>query len=295
MLDRLLGNYMLEKGMLDKAQLQQAYRDQDANRAKLGVIAVSEKLMTIAQAEQVNALQASMDRRFGDIAIEKGYLTEAQLGRLLELQKNSYLAFAQSLIDEGYLTYEQIDSAESEYQQIYGLTETDMNDLKEGDVDRIIPIFLGTEDERCKRVFTMGIKNLYRLVDNHIYVGKAYKTSSVRGEVLAYQGYVGDESAKTAISGKYEDVQKMAIAYTKEEFIETREDALDAVCELINCMNGLYASEMSKNGVKIELEPPEFFVGYSEVKADEVVVMPVFVSGGEVKYIISLENSMEVN
>ena len=93
MLDRLLGNYMLEKGLLNKGQLTQAFQTQESKRAKLGVIAVSERLMTIAQAEQVNALQASMDKRFGDIAIEKGYLSEMQLSRLLELQGNSYLAF----------------------------------------------------------------------------------------------------------------------------------------------------------------------------------------------------------
>ena len=85
MLDRLLGKYMVEKGILTKDQLRQVYHLQEANRAKLGVIAVSEKLMSIAQAEQVNALQATVDKRFGDIAIEKGYLTESQVARLLEL------------------------------------------------------------------------------------------------------------------------------------------------------------------------------------------------------------------
>ena len=72
MLDRLLGNYMMEKGLLSRTQLVKSYQIQETHRAKLGVIAVSEKLMTIAQAEQVNALQASMNKRFGDIAIEKG-------------------------------------------------------------------------------------------------------------------------------------------------------------------------------------------------------------------------------
>ena len=51
---------------------------------------------------------------------------------------------------------------------------------------------------------------------------------------MGYQKYYGDEKATVAISGKYSDVQKVAIAYTKEEFIETEEDALDATCEFIN-------------------------------------------------------------
>ncbi len=289
MLDRLLGNYMVTSGVLSKEQLSEAYHVQDIKRAKLGVIAVSEKLMTIAQAEQVNALQATVDKRFGDIAIEKGYLTDAQVGRLLELQDNSYLVFMQALIDHEFVTLEKIREAEAEYQRINGLTETDMTRLKEGDVANIIPIFLGTDNALIKEMFSMAVKNLYRLVDNHVYVGKAYRTTSVRDEVMGSQRFHGDEKALVAVSGKYEDVKKMAISYTKEEFIETEEDALDAICELINCVNGLYASEKSRNSIVIELDPPNFSTTYSEKTAAEIYVLPVFISGGEVKLFIMPE------
>jgi CheY-specific phosphatase CheX len=289
MLDRLLGNYMVTSGVLSKEQLSEAYHVQDIKRAKLGVRAVSEKLMTIAQAEQVNALQATVDKRFGDIAIEKGYLTDAQVGRLLELQDNSYLVFMQALIDHEFVTLEKIREAEAEYQRINGLTETDMTRLKEGDVANIIPIFLGTDNALIKEMFSMAVKNLYRLVDNHVYVGKAYRTTSVRDEVMGSQRFHGDEKALVAVSGKYEDVKKMAISYTKEEFIETEEDALDAICELINCVNGLYASEKSRNSIVIELDPPNFSTIYSEKTAAEIYVLPVFISGGEVKLFIMPE------
>ena len=294
MLDRLLGNYLLSKGVLSRTQLTKAYQIQESHRAKLGVIAVSEKLLTIAQAEQVNALQASMDKRFGDIAIEKGYLTEPQLGRLLELQGNSYLAFAQALVDEQYMTLEQITNAEADYQRENSLTATDLVDLKEGNIEKIVPIFLDTADQQIKKIFSMGVKNLYRLVDTHVYIGKAYRVGSLRNEVMGYQGFHGTQTAKVAIGGRYEDVQKMAIGYTKEEFIDTEEDALDAVCELINCMNGLYASELSNNGCAIELEPPEFYISYSEAKSDIIYVLPVYICGGEVRLFISTVGNWEV-
>ncbi len=294
MLDRLLGNFLMEKGKLSRTQLVKAYQVQEANRAKLGVIAVSEKLMTIAQAEQVNALQASMNKGFGDIAIEKGYLSEPQLGRLLELQGNAYLAFVQALIDENYMTLEEVTQAESDYQTENGFTATDISDLKEGNIERIVPIFLDSDNAQAKRMFIMGIKNIYRLVDAHVYIGRSYRVGGLRTEVMGYQGFHGGERAMVAIGGKYEDVQKMAIAYTKEEFIETEEDALDAICELINCMNGLYASDMSKQGVAIELEPPEFFISYSEANGDYIDVLPVFISGGEVKFFICLSADMKV-
>ena len=293
MLDRLLGNYMLEKGLLSKGQLIQAFQTQESKRAKLGVIAVSEKLMTIAQAEQVNALQASMDKRFGDIAIEKGYLSEIQLSRLLELQGNSYLSFVQSLVDDGLLSMEQVTKAEEDYQKENGFTATDMADLKSGDIDRMVSIFIDSADEAYKKLFSMAIKTMYRLVDNHVYIGKAYRTNSIRAEVLGYQKYRGDEKATVAISGKYADVQKVAIAYTKEEFIETEEDALDATCEFINCIDGLYATEKSLEDIKIELDPPEFFVSYTEATGP-IVAIPVYLSGGEILFFGTIAEDMKI-
>ena len=294
MFDRLIGVYLLEQGLLDRNQLSEAYRLQESNRAKLGVIAVAEKLMSIAQAEQVNAMQASMDKRFGDIAVERGYLSEAQVTRLLELQGNSYLAFIQAVVDLGYLTMEKMREVEEDYQALHGFTESDMAALKSGDVEKIVPIFLSTDDPIYRGMFSMGVKNMYRLVDDHIFVGKAYTVSTIKDEVLGMQKFHGDQSGTVAIAGKYEDVQKMAIAYTKEEFIETKEDALDAICELINCINGLYATEKSRDDTRIELEPPNFYVSFPEADCEEIMVMPIYICGGEVKYLIAVSKNMEI-
>jgi CheY-specific phosphatase CheX len=294
MFDRLIGNYLVEKNLITKAQLSEVFQLQDSHTAKLGVIAVSEKLMTIAQAEQVNALQASMDRRFGDIAIEKGYLNDTQVSRLLELQGNRYLAFVQALTDANVLSLEEIHNAEKDYQRESGLTESDMAALKSGDVEKIVPIFINTDNPLYRSMFSMGIKNMYRLVDSHVFIGKAYKVRSLKDEVLGYQKFHGDLKATVAIAGKYEDVQKMAKAYTKEEFIETREDALDAICELINCINGLYATEQSLKDIKLELEPPEFSVTFTEANCDEILVMPVYICQGEVKYLIAISENMRI-
>ncbi len=288
MLDRLIGRYLVDHNRINQSQLEQIYDAQESKRAKLGVIAVTEKMMSIAQAEQVNALQASMDKRFGDIAIEKGYLTEPQVTRLLELQGNVYLTFVQSAVDLGFLTMEQLEEAEKEFQAEHGYTETDMATLKSGDVEKIVPIFLGTDSPQYREMLSMGVKNMYRLVDSHIYIGKAYKTNSVKEEVLGYQKFHGDQNAFVGIAGRYEDVQKMAKAYTMEDFIETREDALDAVCELINCINGLYATAQSQKEIKIELDPPNFAVTFKEVKSDEIIVLPVYISGGQIKYLLTI-------
>lgn len=294
MFDRMMGQFLVETGRIGKGQLAEVYKVQASQRAKLGVIAVSEKLITIAQAEEINALQAIEDKRFGDIAIERGYLNTAQLDRLVELQGNPFMIFSQAITDLGYLSLAELATAISDFQSKNGLVDSDIAILKNGDPAQIIDIFVDA-DYKYKKLFTMGIKDLYRLVDSNLWIGKTYKTTSLKCEAMSYQKIVGDENIFLSIAGKYDDVQKVAIAYTKEPFIETEEDALDAICELINCINGLCVSALSRENISADLEPPIYSTTYSEIASEEAVVMPVYICDGEVKFLISVGKAVHVN
>ncbi|WP_022762757.1 chemotaxis protein CheX [Butyrivibrio sp. AD3002] len=294
MFDRIMGKYLLEKGRLTKEQLSAVYQIHESKRAKLGVIAVSEKLMTVAQAEEINALQATMDKRFGDLAVERGYLTEMQLGYLLSLQGNEFLTFTSALVEKGHMTLEDVDAILKEYQQEKQMSDEQMTALKNCDVDFIVPIFTGTDDTEYNDIFRYGIKNIYRLVDAHLAIDNAYTAGNVKGECIAYQVFSGDISATVALVGKNEELQKMAKGYTKEEFIETEEDALDAMCELINCINGLYATDRSKKGKKIDLDPPYFITKFGEIAGDQFRVMPVYCCGAQGLLVVALGGNVTV-
>ena len=93
MFDRIFANYLAECGKLSEQNLKDIFSIQDSKRVRLGVIAVSEKLMSIEQVEEVNQLQAVLDKRFGDIAIEKGYLnSEYTPSPILHLSSQSLMA-----------------------------------------------------------------------------------------------------------------------------------------------------------------------------------------------------------
>ena len=65
------GDYLLKKNKISHSQLEEVLNCQQSTRAKLGLIAVAENLLTAKQADEINELQKQKDRRFGDIAIEK--------------------------------------------------------------------------------------------------------------------------------------------------------------------------------------------------------------------------------
>ena len=173
MINRLFGNYLVEAGKITQAQLDEVIETQKKVRVKLGLIAVAEKLMTPEQADEVNHLQAIMDKRYGDIAVEKGYLTDEQVGRLLGLQGNAYLTFIQALDDCKFMTPEEADAALAEYQKANSFTATDIDALKSGDADRIVPLFLPTECVGLQAELVQGaVRALIRLIDSDTYVLK---------------------------------------------------------------------------------------------------------------------------
>lgn len=294
MFDRMLGYYLVEQGRLTGEQIKQVYEKQAINRARLGVIAVTERLMSIPQAEHINSLQSTHDKFFGDLAIELGYLSPEQVSRLLDKQGNEFMAFSQALVDLGFMTLQEISELSLEYASKYGLMESDIDALRCNDISRIVPIFTKDADEKTVKMLTIAVKNVYRLIDQHVTIGYLEKKENVSGECVGYQKTIGRDKLCNSISGSYTDLQKVAMSYTKEEFIETREDVLDALCEFINCTNGIYVTQESSDSEMIDLEPPVYITHFANIKAPVVYSLPVFCTNANIFINISDSTKTEI-
>ena len=294
MFDRIFANYLAECGKLSEQNLKDIFSIQDSKRVRLGVIAVSEKLMSIEQVEEVNQLQAVLDKRFGDIAIEKGYLNSEQVSRLLVLQGNSYLAFVQSVVDGGYLSMDDIESMLERFQKENNFTLSNMEDLKSCDNSRIIPIFLYSQPEMLKELASVIVRTSVRLVDFHTFIKKPKTVSEYPYKVLCAQEIGGDHRFLTAFSGDIKgSLQDIAISFAGAENISCDEDVVDALCELVNCVNGLYASDMSNRDVDIDMGAP---IGKSEegvLKADSIVCIPMVICGKPVDLLLTFDQNYE--
>lgn len=288
MVNRLFGNYLVKKGLISSEQLEAAIESQKKVRVKLGLIAVSEKLMTPEQSEEVNRLQAVMDKRFGDIAVEKGYLTDDQVGRLLGLQGNQYLTFAQAITDNNFMTLDAFEVAFADYQKECSFTLTDMESIKSGDVDRIVPLFMpeGTDPIQIEYV-CVAIRTITRLIDSEAYIGQAEWGRYDTFDAVATQGLKGDKAAALAFAGNGDSLLSIAVPFGKEEFPEVDMDALDAVAEFINCINGLFATGIAPK-LKVDMLPPSFKNNTVKASADRFVKLPVFIGGKEVTLICAL-------
>lgn len=280
MFDRIFANYLVSSGKLTEKDLCDIYSSQEQKRVRLGVIAISEKLMTIEQVEEVNQLQAIYDKRFGDIAVEKGYLTDEQVSRLLVLQGNSFLAFMQSVVDNGCMTMADFNAALDEYQQSNSFTLANMEDLKSCDVNRIIPIFFYDQPELVTKLSGIMVRTLARLVDYHVHIKKPVVSESVDYEAICLQCLQGEHKILTALSGDPNGaIIDTAIGFAGSENVTCEEDSLDALCELINCVNGLLATEMSGCGVDIDMDAPYAQGTPGTLKSGKIITLPITVYG----------------
>lgn len=286
MVEYILGDYLVEEGKISREQLEGIVSQLDKVRVKLGLIAVAEGMMTTEQADEVNRLQSVMDKRFGDIAVEKGYLTEEQIGNLLKAQGNTYMTFVQALINEDMVKMEEVDGILEGYRVANSFSKSDIEKLKSDDPDVVVPLFLTPETLRYQDIIGVVVRTIIRCIDRHVYVGKAEFGDKIDLMLASMQKVEGEQGFLSAFEEQQGGLARLASVFGQEEFHAMEDDALDAACEFLNCVNGLYASALSQNGAIQELLPPEMVVDMTEITG-QVCSIPIYVKGKKMLFIVT--------
>ena len=286
MVSQILGNYMVEEGYMTREQFAKVLEEQTKIRVKLGLIAVSEGMLTLDQADAINRMQQVLDKRFGDIAVEKGYLTENQVSSLLKMQGNEYLTFAQTLVDSGIITMDKLGAVLKNFQVENGYTTTEMEAIKSGEVEKIVPLFLPQGAEEYEAVVTVALKTVIRCIDSQAYPMNGVLADSVSLKRPVLQELSGKQYWKIGFSDVDESLCSIASVFARENFSVVDEDAQDAVGEFVNCINGLFATSLSAQGISVELLPPE--LGKSaEVSGKKILMIPFGICGTTVHFVVT--------
>ena len=92
------GDYLIEKGILQRDDVMKALEVQADSTVKIGTICLEERYMTVKQV--MNTLRTGVDtaRPFEDQAITLGYLTAQQLGHALKIQTQRRPFFGEVLV-----------------------------------------------------------------------------------------------------------------------------------------------------------------------------------------------------
>lgn len=295
------GRYLVNKGILSLEQYNEIISDEKNAKVKMGFLAVEEGVMTSEQADEVNLMQQTQDRRFGDIAIEKGYLTENQVTELLKKQGDEYLLFVQALVDRDVLSLEGIQKELNAYKKDNHYTALDIEALKSGDIDRIVPVF--TRDDSIQPIVkdyvALTARNLVRFIDSRFEMEQIKRVNSYEAAYMATQELDGDYRILTGICGEQKGLRLIGEGFVKGEYAELDLDEmdiidvldiLDAACEFLNCNNGLYATRVSHEDVELDMCPPEMRDFHSEIQSDgNMYKVSFYIKGEKVDLIICIQ------
>jgi len=294
MFGQYFGRYLLEKNKISQEVFNDVVTLQKSSPAKLGVIAVAEKLLTAKQADEINELQKRMDLRFGDVAIEKGYLLSEEVTYLLNKQGNPYIKFVQTMTENHILTIEEIEQYLEEFKKEYGFTDNEIDCLKSGDIDRIIPIFVDVDSPFLCECVSLTIRNVIRFIHHETVLQKSYVENKYTFGNLAFQHMHGDHQIFVGFASKEDELLNIAEPFAKESFPYLDEDAFDSICEFINCSNGLYASKLSQENVQIDMAPPMFSKNKKLITDGEFIIVPMLFNGAHVDLIVAVNSNVNI-
>ena len=295
------GKYLMDQGIITKDQYNDLIEKTKNSKVQMGLLAIETGLMTEEQTREVNLLQQQEDKRFGDIAIEKGYLTEEDVFDLLDRQGDAYLLFIQALLENELLTMDQIRKELIAYRKERGLSALDMEAIKTGDVDRIIPIFVKNDEipQYIKDYILLTSRNIVRFVDRFFRMTKIEKVTEYEAPLCATQHVIGAYRFYTALCGNEEGINKVARGFAKSSFTNESAnevvDTLDAVNEFLNCNDGLFVTGLSNQGINALVEPP--VMNKKPVKfqaADHMYRIPLFIEDQPVDFLVCFDESFRV-
>ncbi len=294
MLGLYFGNYLMGKGVISQAQFDVILQQQQKTSVKLGLIAVSEKLLTVKQADEINEIQRRMDKRFGDIAIEKGYLLPEEVTYLLNLQGNPYLKFVQTCTEHNIITVQELEAQLEAFRIDNGFTKQDIHAFKSGDIDRILSAYVDIDNPFAYELISLAVRNLIRLVNKDLVLNKVTRAKVYSFGSLASQQMIGDQDIFVGLACKDRELLTVANSFAKEEFNEMDEESFDSICEFINCTNGLYASKLSFDDVLIDMTPPLSYSNQTAKAKDNFYVVPMLIDDKQVDLLVTVSSQVEI-
>jgi CheY-specific phosphatase CheX len=279
--------YLLEKNKISQSEFDELVLQLHNTRAKLGAIAVAEKLLTTKQAEEINEYQKTMNQRFGDIAIEKGYLLEEEVTYLLRRQENTYIKLVQLLLEKHKFTMHLIKELLEQYKTEEKLSDDEIDSLLSDDVDSIISVFIESNAPYLGDCASLLIRNIIRFVNHEIILQKAYLSKNYSSTVMVCQRIIGEKNISVGLAGEESALLAIAGPYAKQQYCSFNQEVIHSLYDFMNCSNRLYASTLNSKGIQMELTPPEYYCNLSLVASEAIYIIPFSIQKKRIDLIVT--------
>jgi CheY-specific phosphatase CheX len=288
MINRLFGNYLVEKQKITQEQLDSLLPVDKDFKAEVETIVVILRIMTPTAVIELLDRIDTENERFGDKAVEEGCLTDDKLDTILTYQNNSFMKFAQLLINDGHTSLREINRLISDFQTEKGFGNAQLSSLIHDDLEQCVNIFVPLKSLALKTLVRTIVRTMKRMIDSDAYLDKAYVTKSIQLDKYASQMIIGDMRIKVYMTAPDNGLLGIANYFTGDTYEEVTDDALDNVSEFINCINGLYATDLSYEDVSVDMNSPEYSQEGPLISNSKVYVIPMHANGYAFKTILEV-------
>lgn len=139
------------------------------------------------------------------------------------------------------------------------------------------------------------LKSLKYYMKDDLSLEKVTTTGSFDGKYIGCQIMDGDQEIFFGISGDDEILLKIASVFARYEFDTFDEDAYDAICELINCVNGAMAVCLEDRDINCELKPPVFYCNISVSGRDSFCILDMKLKGLDFNIILAVDDGIIIS
>jgi len=248
MSNKFFGQYLLEKGVINKDQLLLAIDLQKASHLTLGQIGVDKGYLTDAEAKLINIEQQRTDERFGSLAVAMGYLEGKQVSELFITQQNIRKFFGEVLVEQNILSKATL----VEYLELHA----DLKRLSSLKLDSAV--YAHKHGKLIADVISTTVRLFLRIAKINVQVADvsivkielgasqlAFSQSAMLPEPVKI-GYMMEKNLIEAIANNFLDLDVSGNPAVSQ----------DAVCEFLNIVMGNALSSHGKDSLTA-LSPPQ--------------------------------------
>jgi CheY-specific phosphatase CheX len=198
------------------------------------------------------------------------------------------MKFAQLLINNGHTSLSEINRLISDFQTERGFGNAQLSSLIHDDLEQCVNIFVPLKSLALKTLVRTIVRTMKRMIDSDAYLDKAYVTKTIQLDKYASQMIIGDMRIKVYMTAPDNGLLGIANYFTGDIYEEVTDDALDNVSEFINCINGLYATDLSYEDVSVDMNSPEYSLEGPLISNSKVYVIPMHANGYAFKTILEV-------
>lgn len=249
---KFFGQYLLERGAVNREQLLKAVEYQKSVNLSLEDICLNKGLLDKKKIEGIYNIQRNdLDREFGEIVLSEGNMTKEQLDAVLKEQKETRIYIGESFVKIGALTPEQLEQYLADYKEEQEKDEwaigTKLGLVKNNLVVKTFVNF-------TMKMFDKVIKEIVKLkaclsaVDNFSLRDYTIEEKATGDLTLSFVMNLPEDICLRVLSTLF-DKEVKGISSIE----------IDALKEFLNIISGNCCAKLSNAGINIETSPPQFY------------------------------------